>query len=128
MQNPLTHECLCRYHGNDRSMLIPNTLFRMGAAAMIMTSRMSERRRAKYELEHTVRVHIGANTTAYEYVLSLQLPVEGRTSASRQLLQLLYRPCLASLSRLGQTLHLPASAKVHTVACASSSAAEGCSG
>ena len=56
----------CRYNGNDRSMLIPNTLFRMGAAAMLMTSKFSERQRAKYELEHTVRVHIGADTTAYE--------------------------------------------------------------
>ena len=61
----------CRYNGNDRSMLIPNTLFRMGAAAMLMTSKFSERRRAKYELEHTVRVHIGADTTAYECALSL---------------------------------------------------------
>ena len=54
------------YLGNDRSMLIPNTLFRMGGAAMVLTNKMSERRRAKYELQHVVRVHLGADDTAYE--------------------------------------------------------------
>ena len=58
-----------RYHGNDRSMLIPNTLFRVGAAAMILTNKLNERRRAKYQLEHTVRVHLGSDTMAYECAL-----------------------------------------------------------
>ena len=59
------------YLGDDRSMLIPNTLFRMGGAAMVLTNRMSERWRAKYELQHVVRVHLGADDTAYECVPSL---------------------------------------------------------
>lgn len=55
-----------RYTGTDRSMLIPNTLFRMGAAAIVMTNKPSERHRAKYKLQHVVRVHLGADDTAYE--------------------------------------------------------------
>ena len=47
-------------------MLIPNTLFRMGGAAMLLTNKWSERRRAKYELLHCVRVHLGADDTAYK--------------------------------------------------------------
>ena len=49
-------------------MLIPNTLFRMGGAAMILTNRLTEYARAKYELQHVVRVHLGADDMAYEYV------------------------------------------------------------
>lgn len=60
---------ICRYRGNDRSMLIPNTLFRMGGAAMVLTSRASERSRAKYELQHVVRIHLGADDVAYECAL-----------------------------------------------------------
>lgn len=47
-------------------MLIPNTLFRMGGAAIVLTNRPSERSRAKYELQHVVRVHLGADDAAYE--------------------------------------------------------------
>ena len=50
-------------------MLIPNTLFRMGGAAMVLSNRASERLRAKYELQHVVRIHLGADDTAYEYGL-----------------------------------------------------------
>ena len=57
---------LRRYKGNERSMLIPNTLFRMGGAAMLLTNKWSERRRAKYELLHCVRVHLGADDTGYK--------------------------------------------------------------
>ena len=53
------------YPGDDRSMLIPNTLFRMGCAAVVLTNRPASRRRAKYELRHITRVHLGADKTAY---------------------------------------------------------------
>ena len=53
------------YLGSDRSMLIPNTLFRMGGAAMVLTNRLDEAARAKYELQHVVRVHLGADDKAY---------------------------------------------------------------
>lgn len=56
------------YQGNERSMLIPNTIFRMGGAAMLLTNKRSEARRSLYELEHIVRVHLGAQDDAYRCV------------------------------------------------------------
>lgn len=53
------------YSGNERSMLIPNTLFRMGGAGVLLTNRASDRWTAKYSLEHIVRVHLGRDDSAY---------------------------------------------------------------
>lgn len=56
------------YFGNDRSMLMPNCLFRVGGAAMLLTNRRREGFRSKYELLHTVRTHLGANDAAYSCI------------------------------------------------------------
>lgn len=56
------------YQGNERSMLIPNTIFRMGGAAMLLTNKSAEMRRSLYELEHVVRVHLGAQDDAFRCV------------------------------------------------------------
>ncbi len=56
------------YQGNDRSMLIPNTIFRMGGAAIMLSNKKTEATRALYELEHVVRVHLGAQDDAYACV------------------------------------------------------------
>nr|CAD1826709.1 unnamed protein product [Ananas comosus var. bracteatus] len=40
------------YTGMERAMLLPNCLFRMGAAALLLTNRRAERARAKYRLCH----------------------------------------------------------------------------
>lgn len=53
------------YSGNERSMLIPNTLFRMGGAGVLLTNRPVDRWRAKYSLQHIVRVHLGKDDAAY---------------------------------------------------------------
>ena len=37
-----------------------------GSAAILLTNKRSERRRAKYSLEHVVRVHLGADDTAFQ--------------------------------------------------------------
>uniref|UniRef100_A0A0D9VPV6 3-ketoacyl-CoA synthase n=1 Tax=Leersia perrieri TaxID=77586 RepID=A0A0D9VPV6_9ORYZ len=47
------------YLGNYRPMLVTNTLFRMGGAAVLLSNRHAERSRAKYQLMHTVRTHRG---------------------------------------------------------------------
>ncbi|KAJ7514714.1 hypothetical protein O6H91_23G056300 [Diphasiastrum complanatum] len=54
------------YFGNDRSMLIPNCLFRMGGAAILLSNKGADRRRGKYVLVHTVRTHKGADTDFYQ--------------------------------------------------------------
>ncbi|CAI5470709.1 unnamed protein product [Closterium sp. Yama58-4] len=56
------------YFGNKKSMLIPNCIFRIGAAAMLLTNKRSERRRSKYELVHCVRTHMGADEKCYRCV------------------------------------------------------------
>ena len=53
------------YLGNHRPMLVTNTLFRMGGAAVLLSNRRADRRRAKYQLVHTVRTHRGASGRSY---------------------------------------------------------------
>ena len=55
-----------RYTGNDRDKLIPNTLFRLGASAAILTNKPEAKADCKYELKHVARVHLGADQVAYE--------------------------------------------------------------
>ncbi|KAG6493867.1 3-ketoacyl-CoA synthase 6-like [Zingiber officinale] len=56
------------YAGNERSMLLPNCLFRMGAAALLLSNCRRDRGRAKYRLLHVVRSHKGADDQAYRCV------------------------------------------------------------
>ncbi|XP_072979668.1 probable 3-ketoacyl-CoA synthase 20 [Typha angustifolia] len=56
------------YLGNNRSMLVTNSLFRMGGAAILLSNRRSDRHRAKYRLIHTVRIHKGADDRSYSCV------------------------------------------------------------
>jgi 3-ketoacyl-CoA synthase len=56
------------YQGTRRDMLLPNCLFRMGAAAVLLSNRRREARRAKYRLTHVVRTHKGADDRAYRCV------------------------------------------------------------
>ena len=53
------------YPGNNRSMLIPNTLFRVGAAAIVLTNKRAARFTAKYQLQKVYRVHLGADDNAF---------------------------------------------------------------
>jgi len=55
------------FHGTDRSMLVQNTLFRMGAAGILLSNRATDGRRAKYKLSATVRV-TKANDKAHNAV------------------------------------------------------------
>mmetsp|Transcript_22509 Transcript_22509/g.47387 ORF Transcript_22509/g.47387 Transcript_22509/m.47387 type:complete len:496 (-) Transcript_22509:1057-2544(-) len=56
------------YQGTNRSMSIPNHLFKVGGAAMLVSNKGRDRRVAKYQLMHTVRSHIGSKDQAYECV------------------------------------------------------------
>eukprot|EP00798_Chlamydomonas_sp_ICE-L_P027100 gene27102-2324_t len=56
------------YFGNDRSMLMPNCLFRVGGAAMLLSNRRRDYFKSKYQLLHTVRTHLGANDAAYQCI------------------------------------------------------------
>mmetsp|Transcript_1740 Transcript_1740/g.2958 ORF Transcript_1740/g.2958 Transcript_1740/m.2958 type:complete len:532 (-) Transcript_1740:479-2074(-) len=43
------------YHGNERSFLLQNTLFRCGGAAMVLTNKWTDAFRARFKLLHVVR-------------------------------------------------------------------------
>ncbi|CBI39879.3 unnamed protein product, partial [Vitis vinifera] len=54
------------------SMLIPNCLFRVGGAAILLSNRYRDRRRAKYGLVHVMRTHRGADEKAFSCVYQKQ--------------------------------------------------------
>ena len=54
-------------------MLIPNTLFRMGGAAIVLTNRPALARRAKYRIEHIVRTITAADDASYRQVATPHL-------------------------------------------------------
>ncbi|QDZ24456.1 3-ketoacyl-CoA synthase [Chloropicon primus] len=56
------------YNGTNRSMSIPNHLFKVGGAAVLLSNKAKDRRKAKYKLLHTVRTHHGAQDDSYECV------------------------------------------------------------
>ncbi|KAJ4888102.1 putative 3-ketoacyl-CoA synthase 20 [Raphanus sativus] len=56
------------YIGKDRSMLLTNCLFRMGAAAVLMSSNDQDRGNAKYELLHVVRTNKAKDDRAYRCI------------------------------------------------------------
>lgn len=60
------------YLGRERSMLITNTLFRMGAAAVLLTNDTREQHRARYILKQTVRTHMGADDLAYDSIFQME--------------------------------------------------------
>ncbi|KAL7240444.1 hypothetical protein ACSBR2_006153 [Camellia fascicularis] len=62
------------YQCKERSMLLPNCLFRMGGAAILLSNRRSDFRQAKYCLLHVVRTHKGADDKAYRCVYEEQDP------------------------------------------------------
>ncbi|KAJ4813755.1 3-ketoacyl-CoA synthase [Rhynchospora pubera] len=53
------------YFGNNRHMLVTNCIFRVGSAALILTSDPTQRPKAKMELVLTQRTHHGADDSAY---------------------------------------------------------------
>ncbi|KAK9113109.1 hypothetical protein Scep_020628 [Stephania cephalantha] len=60
------------YFGNKKSMLIPNCLFRVGGAAVLLSNKSGDRRRAKYKLVHVVRTHRGSDDKAFHCVYQEQ--------------------------------------------------------
>jgi 3-ketoacyl-CoA synthase len=100
------------YWGNNRSMLMSNCLFRMGGAAVLLTNRRAERRRAKYQLLHTVRTHHGADDRAYRCAFQEE-DVTGRVgmALSKDLMAVAGEALKANITTLGP-LVLPVSEQI----------------
>ncbi|XP_054777389.1 3-ketoacyl-CoA synthase 7-like [Prosopis cineraria] len=100
------------YRGTAKSKLIPNVLFRMGGAAILLSNRKQDKKMAKYELKHLVRTHLGSNDNAYKCVY--QEPDEAGhvgVSLSRTLLQVAALALRTNITTLGP-LVLPYSEQI----------------
>ena len=56
------------YTGKNRSMLLTNCLFRMGGAAILMSSQTQDMNKAKYVLQHLVRTNRAGDDQSYACV------------------------------------------------------------
>ncbi|KAH6831915.1 3-ketoacyl-CoA synthase 21 [Perilla frutescens var. hirtella] len=57
------------YTGKNRSMLLTNCLFRLGGAAILMSSRDQDKNRAKYGLQHLERTNRAQDDQSYTCIL-----------------------------------------------------------
>ncbi|KAL3525462.1 hypothetical protein ACH5RR_013834 [Cinchona calisaya] len=97
------------YKGNERAMLLPNCLFRMGGAAILLSNKRRERNRAKYRLVHAVRTHKGADDKAYKCVYEQEDP-QGKVgiNLSKDLMVIAGEALKSNITTIGP-LVLPAS-------------------
>ncbi|KAL6902398.1 hypothetical protein ACP4OV_005274 [Aristida adscensionis] len=104
------------YLGNYRPMLVTNTLFRMGGAAVLLSNRRGDRRRAKYQLVHTVRTHRGASDQSYSCVTQEE-DAAGRVgvSLSKELMSVAGEALRSNITTLGP-LVLPLSEQLRFLA------------
>ncbi|KAF6152433.1 hypothetical protein GIB67_035501 [Kingdonia uniflora] len=66
----LSLECLTHngYSGQVKSMLLTNTLFRMGGSAVLLSNQRRDKHKAKYTLQHLVRTNMSYDDQAYRCV------------------------------------------------------------
>ncbi|XP_057806154.1 3-ketoacyl-CoA synthase 7 [Salvia miltiorrhiza] len=57
------------YDGSIKSMLLANTLFRMGGVAVLLSNKKQDRLRAKYKLRYLLRTHMGSDDQSYHSVI-----------------------------------------------------------
>ncbi|VFQ96316.1 unnamed protein product [Cuscuta campestris] len=90
------------YLGNDKSMILTNTLFRMGGVAVLLSNRRRDCKTAKYKLCHLVRTHMGADDDSYRsvYQTNDDLGFQG-VFLSRKLLQVAGKALKTNISKLG---------------------------
>ncbi|EYU34398.1 hypothetical protein MIMGU_mgv1a005204mg [Erythranthe guttata] len=98
------------YKGSERAMLLPNCLFRMGGAAILLSNkRRRDAARSKYKLVHVVRTHKGADDKAYKCVYEQEDP-EGKVgiNLSKDLMLIAGEALKSNITTIGP-LVLPAS-------------------
>lgn len=90
-------------------MLIPNCLFRVGGAAVLLSNRRSDKRRSKYKILHVVRTHKGSDDTAFRCVYQEQ-DEKGKTGVtlSKDLMAIAGNALKTNITTLGP-LVLPVS-------------------
>ncbi len=100
------------YFGNEKSMLIPNCLFRVGGAAIVLSNRRFDKRRAKFQLMHVVRTHMGQDDAHYGCVYQEQdAKRETGVFLSKNLMKIAGHALKANITTLGP-LVLPLSEQI----------------
>ncbi|KAK9154214.1 hypothetical protein Sjap_001694 [Stephania japonica] len=56
------------YVGNEKSIMLPNVLFRCGGAAVLLTNIPSLKHNAKFKVKLLVRTHLGSNPEGFQCV------------------------------------------------------------
>ncbi|XP_041020640.1 3-ketoacyl-CoA synthase 15-like [Juglans microcarpa x Juglans regia] len=102
------------YNGQEFDMLLPNCFFRMGAAAMLLSSSRLDRWRSKYELEQLVRTHKAMDDRSFKSI-RMREDAEGRQgiSVSKDVIEVGGQALKAHISTLG-SLVLPVCEQVHS--------------
>merc|ERR1712187_915097 len=102
------------YVGNEKSMLLQNSLFRCGGVALVLSSRRCDAARAKYELLYTGRVQI-SDDESYGAVYEKE-DAEGNrgVALSKEIVNVASRAMKANFTQLGSHI-LPVSEKAKVV-------------
>ena len=99
------------YQGNDKGMLVQNTLFRAGGVALILSSRRSDASRSKYELLFAGRSQV-SDDAAFGAVFQREDDDGNRGVAlSKEIVKVAGRAMTAQFSQLGRRI-LPVSEQV----------------
>eukprot|EP00727_Mastigamoeba_balamuthi_P012491 m51a1_g7865 putative fatty acid elongase 3-ketoacyl- synthase (561) ;mRNA; f:267176-269075 len=90
------------YLGDQKGMLISNTLFRMGGAAILLTNKPSLAGRAKYRLRSTVRVITACDDAAHNAIVQME-DKDGRRGVriSKELVKAVGQALKTNLTMLG---------------------------
>merc|ERR1712048_1128259 len=102
------------YLGNEKSMLLQNSLFRCGGVALLLSSRRCDAARAKYELIYTGRVQM-SDDESYGAVYEKE-DAEGNrgVALSKEIVNVASRAMKANFTQLGSHI-LPISEKAKVV-------------
>lgn len=89
------------YYGNDRSMLVPNCLFRCGSYALLLSNMTKDKQRSKFELVQSVRTTTAASDKSYNVIVTKE-DDEGNvgTSLSVKLLDVASQALTISIMKL----------------------------
>merc|ERR1712048_1152637 len=102
------------YLGNEKSMLLQNSLFRCGGVALLLSSRRCDAARAKYELLYTGRVQM-SDDESFEAVYEREDSAGNRGVAlSKEIVNVAGRAMKANFTQLGRNI-LPLSEKAKVV-------------
>lgn len=89
------------YYGKDKSMLVPNCLFRCGSYALLLSNRRKDMKHSKFELLQSVRTTTAASDKSYNVIVTRE-DEEGLvgTSLSVKLLDVASQALTISITKL----------------------------